>query len=157
LPFQQMRGSVGSFYGERIDDRLDRWRFWRQETRQNNRSTAIIIGRDSVAGLGRPKISSRRRRTTTAIFLLPAGLHSCGSCSRSVIGAARKLPVRVKVELEVSKFMVTLHSLSRFCLRSKQTAKAQPTAWLSRSPCPNGKNGRHDQLMKNKRGTEILH
>jgi hypothetical protein len=47
---------------------------------------------------------------------------------RSVKGAALKLPERVNVELEVSKFIVTLHSLSRFCFRSKQTAKAQPTA-----------------------------
>lgn len=49
-------------------------------------------------------------------------------------GVARKLPVRVNVELFESKFMVTLHSLSRFCFLSKQTANAQPTAWLNRSP-----------------------
>lgn len=65
---------------------------------------------------------------------LPAGLHSCGSCRRSVNGVARKLPVRVNVELDESKFIVTLHSLSRFCFRSRQTANAQPTAWLNLSP-----------------------
>lgn len=41
----------------------------------------------------------------------------------------------MKVVRLASKVAVTPHSFSRFCLRSKQEAKAQPTAWLSRSPC----------------------
>lgn len=53
----------------------------------------------------------------------------------SVAVVTRKDPSRVKVVLFASKVAVTPHSFSRFCLRSKQAAKAQPTAWLSRSPC----------------------
>uniref|UniRef100_A0A6B0V7X5 Secreted protein n=1 Tax=Ixodes ricinus TaxID=34613 RepID=A0A6B0V7X5_IXORI len=62
------------------------------------------------------------------------GLASCGSWGRlSVMEPCRKEPVRVKLEVLGSKFISTL-SLSRFCLRSRHTANAQPTAWLSRSP-----------------------
>ena len=51
-----------------------------------------------------------------------------GSASLSVIVACLKLPIRVKLELELSKFMVTAQSWSRFCFFSKQMANAQPTA-----------------------------
>lgn len=48
--------------------------------------------------------------------------------NRSVNDGCLKLPVRVNVALDKSKFIVTLHSRSRFCLRSRHTANAQPTA-----------------------------
>ena len=64
------------------------------------------------------------------------GFNIWGSWRRSVMVAWRKDPSRVKVEFLLSKFMLTAQSLSRFCLRSRQTANAHPTAWLSRSPCP---------------------
>ena len=51
-----------------------------------------------------------------------------GSASLSVMVACLKLPIRVKLELELSKFMVTAQSWSRFCFFSKQMANAQPTA-----------------------------
>lgn len=54
--------------------------------------------------------------------------------SLSVKPCWRKEPLRVKVEFFASNVIVTPHSLSLFCLRSKQTAKAQPTAWDNRSP-----------------------
>lgn len=57
-----------------------------------------------------------------------------GSAKRSVMVACLKLPIRVKLELELSKFIVTAHSRSRFCFFSKHMAKAHPTAWLRRSP-----------------------
>ena len=57
-----------------------------------------------------------------------------GSAKRSVIVACLKLPILVKLELELSKFIVTGHSRSRFCFFSKHMANAHPTAWLRRSP-----------------------
>ena len=48
--------------------------------------------------------------------------------------ACLKLPNLVKVAFLLSKVTDTEHSLSRFCFRSRQMAKAQPTAWLRRSP-----------------------
>lgn len=60
--------------------------------------------------------------------------HTWGSWSLSVIVACLNDPRRVKLELEESKFIETVHSLSRFCLRSRHMANAQPTAWLNRSP-----------------------
>lgn len=58
----------------------------------------------------------------------------CCSPSRSVNDCWRKLPVRVNVELLRSNVIVTPHSLSRRCLRSRHTAKAQPTACDNLSP-----------------------
>lgn len=57
----------------------------------------------------------------------------------SVAVVTRKEPSRVKVVLLASKVAVTPHSFSRFCFRSRQAAKAQPTAWLSLSPCQTNK------------------
>lgn len=51
----------------------------------------------------------------------------------------RKEPSRAKLVRLASKAAVTPHSFSRRCFRSRQAAKAQPTAWLSLSPC--GKRG----------------
>ena len=51
-----------------------------------------------------------------------------GSANLSVMVACRKLPIRVKLELELSKFIVTAQSWSLFCFFSKQMANAQPTA-----------------------------
>lgn len=65
---------------------------------------------------------------------IPIGLHSWGSDSLSVTVICLKDPVRVKVEVVGSNDMVTPHSLSLFCFRSKQAAKAHPTAWLNLSP-----------------------
>lgn len=47
----------------------------------------------------------------------------------------RKEPSRAKLVRLASKAAVTPHSFSRRCFRSRQAAKAQPTAWLSLSPC----------------------
>lgn len=47
----------------------------------------------------------------------------------------RKEPSRAKLVRLASKVAVTPHSFSRRCFRSRQAAKAQPTAWLSLSPC----------------------
>lgn len=66
---------------------------------------------------------------------LPMGFHSWGSESLSVTVICLKEPLRVKADVAGSKDIVTPHSLSLFCLRSRQAAKAQPTAWLSLSPC----------------------
>lgn len=57
----------------------------------------------------------------------------------------RKEPSRAKLVRVGSKEAVTPHSFSRFCLRSRQAAKAQPTAWLKRSPWEGG-NG-HSQAV----------
>lgn len=51
---------------------------------------------------------------------------------------SRKEPSRAKLVRLASKEAVTPHSFSRFCLRSRQAAKAQPTAWLRRSPWHRG-------------------
>lgn len=53
---------------------------------------------------------------------------------RSVIVCVRNEPLRVNVEFFMSKVMVTPHSVSRRCFRSKHTANAHPTAWDRRSP-----------------------
>lgn len=53
----------------------------------------------------------------------------------SVAVPTLKLPDLVKVDDFESNVMLTPHSFSRFCFRSRHTANAQPTAWLSRSPC----------------------
>ena len=63
------------------------------------------------------------------------GFRTWGSWSLSVMVACLNDPRRVKLELDESKFIETVHSLSRFCLRSKHMANAHPTAWLNRSPC----------------------
>lgn len=47
---------------------------------------------------------------------------------------ARKEPSRTKEVRLASKDAVTPHSFSLRCFLSRQAAKAQPTAWLSRSP-----------------------
>lgn len=47
---------------------------------------------------------------------------------------ARKDPSRTKEVRLASKEAVTPHSFSLRCFLSRQAAKAQPTAWLSRSP-----------------------
>lgn len=60
------------------------------------------------------------------------GISPCAK--RSVSVCWRNEPVRVNVEFFTSNVIVTPHSLSRRCLRSKQTANAQPTACESRSP-----------------------
>ena len=68
-------------------------------------------------------------------------LASCSCLMTSSLSAAsvavvtRNEPSRVKVVLLASKVAVTPHSFSRFCFRSRQAANAQPTAWLSLSPC----------------------
>jgi hypothetical protein len=61
----------------------------------------------------------------------------------SVRELTRKLPDRVKVEVLESKVMLTPMSFSRFCFRSRQAAKAQPTAWLNLSPCDRIQSDRH--------------
>lgn len=48
---------------------------------------------------------------------------------------ARKEPSRTNEVRLASKEAVTPHSFSLRCFLSKQAAKAQPTAWLSLSPC----------------------
>ena len=68
-----------------------------------------------------------------------------GSAKRSVMVACLKLPILVKLELELSKFIVTGHSRSRFCFFSKHMANAHPTAWLRRSPCKKGKQTTHSR------------
>lgn len=55
-------------------------------------------------------------------------------CNRSVIVWARNEPLRVNVEFFMSNVIVTPHSVSRRCLRSKHTANAHPTACDRRSP-----------------------
>ena len=62
------------------------------------------------------------------------GLHSCGSLSLSVTVIWRKDPMRVNADVFSSNDIVTEHSESRDCFRSKHAAKAQPTAWLNLSP-----------------------
>lgn len=61
----------------------------------------------------------------------------CGSVILSVRVVCLKDPILVKLVLSWENVTSTpvLESLSRFCLRSRQMAKAQPTAWLRRSPC----------------------
>ena len=56
-----------------------------------------------------------------------------GSASRSVSVACRNDPVREKL-VPLSLYCTWTASFSRFCFFSRQIAKAQPTAWLSRSP-----------------------
>lgn len=50
----------------------------------------------------------------------------------------RKEPSRAKLVRLASKAAVTPHSFSRRCFLSRQAANAQPTAWLSLSPCRRG-------------------
>lgn len=64
------------------------------------------------------------------------------SCNRSVRDGCLKLPLLVKVEVFESNVIVTPHSLSLRCFLSKHAAKAQPTAWLKRSPCKNTVNNK---------------
>lgn len=66
--------------------------------------------------------------------LPPASMPRSLWCKRSVIVVCRNEPFRVNVEFLVSNVIVTLHSVSRRCLRSKHTVNAQPTACDSRSP-----------------------
>lgn len=53
---------------------------------------------------------------------------------RSVMLCVRNEPLRVNVEFFTSNVIVTPHSLSRRCFRSRHTANAQPTACDNRSP-----------------------
>ena len=65
---------------------------------------------------------------------IPATIALCGSTSLSVIVVCLKDPVRVKLVPFWLKVTDT-ESFSLFCFFSRQRAKAQPTAWLRRSPC----------------------
>lgn len=73
-------------------------------------------------------------------------LFTCGSCSLSVMVPCRKLPNLVKEASSLLKAMETEHNLSRSCFFSRQMAKAQPTAWLNRSPLKK-KEGRKNQFL----------
>jgi len=63
----------------------------------------------------------------------PATIALCGSASRSVSVVCRKDPIRVKL-VPFSLNVTVTFSFSRACFFSRHIAKAQPTAWLSRSP-----------------------
>lgn len=67
-------------------------------------------------------------------MILPAIIALWGSIRRSVIDVVRNEPNRVNDVPFCEYSTVTLHSRSRFCFRSRQIWKAQPTAWLNRSP-----------------------
>lgn len=76
----------------------------------------------------------------------------------SVAVVTRNEPSRVKVVLLASKVAVTPHSFSRFCFRSRQAANAQPTAWLSRSPCQERHNGwRFSPQRRKKSKTRVVY
>jgi len=63
----------------------------------------------------------------------PATIALCGSASRSVSDVCRNDPIRVKL-VPFSLNVTVTFSFSRACFFSRHIAKAQPTAWLSRSP-----------------------
>lgn len=88
---------------------------------------------------------------------LPAVMTLCGSARRSVSVAWRKEPVRAKL-VPLSLNCTDTASFSRFCFFSRQMAKAQPTAWLSRSPCSTNE---HQHIMtvslRETRGSREFH
>lgn len=78
------------------------------------------------------------------------------SCNRSVRDGCLKLPLLVKVEVFESNVIVTPHSLSLRCFLSRHAAKAQPTAWLKRSPCKNTVNNKRRLVIGETRTIILL-
>lgn len=71
---------------------------------------------------------TKRETKYKPFFASCSCLMTSSRSAASVAVVTRKEPSRVKVVLLASKVAVTPHSFSRFCFRSRQAAKAQPTA-----------------------------
>jgi hypothetical protein len=96
------------------------------------RSITLGFWLDNVDGMG--SIQNRHQQKSTKAKNKPATSALWGSIIRSMIDDVRNEPNRVNDVPFGVYSTVTLQSRSRFCFLSRHSWKAQPRAWLNRSP-----------------------